>query len=173
MMRLNLVSPPLPHSNRQPQRLEALVQGPARCIDHCRIFECRFGLRENAREPLWLRCQEILDQPRPLLDIAGLAGKGEVAHPVRPASCFTQEMLDFQGNIRCITVGTLSLPLFEQVFPYLVAKQRSLLVLDTCYFGVLHLLKIEAHEFLTDGDNRAEADEPPHPCHHVAHPALQ
>lgn len=65
------------------------------------------------------------------------------------------------------------MPLFQEVLADLLADQRSLLVLDTADLWVLHLLHVEAQQFLGQCGNRNHPGYPTNPGHDSFDPVLQ
>src|SRR6266566_1677121 len=158
-----LRAPARSYLNRETERLQAAIQLPPRCVQGGGIFERGLRLSQDTREPLGLIPEEVLNELGALLAIARLAGKRQVGHSVRAAPLAAEDMLYFQRHIRCIAVGTLVSPLFQQVFAGFVAGQLPLLVLDALNFGVLHELRVELDKFLAHGGDRTISQQTTRP----------
>jgi hypothetical protein len=61
-------------------------------------------------------------------------------------------------------IGALSSPFLQKVFSNLVSKKFTLLVFDSRYLGVLHLLRIKTNSFDRAKRNRGESLNPFCPC---------
>lgn len=92
-----------------------------------------------------------------LLQIAGFAGQRQIGNPVGAPFRPREHVLHLQRDPLHTTIGTDTPPLLEQVLTHFKAQERSLLVLQASDLRVLHLLDIEAHEFLGKRADSAES----------------
>src|SRR5262249_38631596 len=92
----------------EPLSHESLEERPARRIHRRCVAQWLFGLR------LDLRMTKLLRGPRALCVVTGLAGDGEVAHPIGAVATLGDDMLDLQGDVRRVAVGAFSPPLLQQ-----------------------------------------------------------
>src|SRR5579884_870555 len=155
-----------------PEGFEPLVERPTRRIDRCRIFERGFHLCQDTGQACGIVMQKLADLLLALALIARRAGRHQIAHAIGAVSGSRLHVIQFEWDIATVIVGTLMVPLAEDIFAYLVASQRALLVLHALDLGVVQGLCVEADEFLADRPHRAEREQTPHPGHHVADPAL-
>jgi hypothetical protein len=82
-------------------------------------------------------------------------------------------VLHLQGNVSGSTIRTRSLPFFEQIFPELVARERSLLIVSSAELGLLHQLGVEADQFLTDSSYWHKSPQASNPGKDIADAAFQ
>src|SRR6516162_1101590 len=99
---------------------------------------------------------ELLRGPRALGVMTRLAGDGQIRDAIGAVAHRGDDVLDLQRDTGGVAGGALPANLFEQICSYLVARQRSLLVLDARDLGVLHELGIALHQF-----QRERADPTP------------
>ena len=100
---------------RQACELEPFKQSPACCIDRCGVLEGLLGLRLDVGMP------KLSSSLCTFLLIAGVAGHCQIAHTIRPAACFRNDVLNLKGKVFRTTVGTLRPPLLQQIFAHLIA----------------------------------------------------
>jgi hypothetical protein len=164
---------PTPRLQRQPRGLQALKETPPGGIDRRRVCERRLGLGEHASQHIWSAGEEVPDVLRPFGEVAWLASQTQVAEPVGAPSGTGLDVLHLQGNVCGSAIRTRSLPFFEQIFPDLVARQCSLLVLASADLRLLHQLGVEADQFLTDGSYWRESPHSGNPGEDRADAAFQ
>src|SRR5579859_3227861 len=127
----------------QPQCFQPTPERPSCCIDGCGILERGFGGALDLFQEIRLFCQEHGYILSAFLLVARFTGQREIADAIRSPFSARDNMLNLKRGLLLPTIRTLSLPLFEQVFTQLVACQGALLVLQTRYFRVLHLLQVK------------------------------
>jgi hypothetical protein len=114
--------------NRQPNRLETVIECPPRGIDCRRIFEWRIGLSEKLLQEVWFLFQEVFDVPATLGNVTLLTGKTEIGNSVCPSLGSWIDMFYLQRPILFLTVRTMAFPLLQQIFFDFIACERSLLI---------------------------------------------
>jgi hypothetical protein len=99
----------------------------------------------NAGEDILATGEEYLDRRCALLLVAGDARRHEIARPVRTAARPGDDVVEVKRGVDNAAIGAaVSAPL-QNVFPSLVAGERSPLVLDAGYLRVFEQLHVEAH----------------------------
>jgi hypothetical protein len=164
---------PTPRLQRHPRGFEALKETPPGGIDRRRVCKRRLGLDEHTSQHIWPVGEEVPDVLRPFGEVAWLASKTQVADPVGTASGTRMDVLHLQGNVSGSTIRTRSLPFFEQIFPELVARERSLLISSSADLRLLHQLGVEADQFLADGSYWHESPQASNPGEDIADAAFQ
>ena len=81
-------------------------------------------------------------------------------------------MLHLQRHLPFAAVGTLSLPLLQQIVAQFIAHQAALLIGDSLDLWLLHRLCIELDQFQADRAYGAELYQPRDPGEDVEDPAL-
>src|SRR5205809_884288 len=92
--------------------------------------------------------------------------------PPLPHSTGTPNAVSRSYNAHRVAVGTLSLPLLQEILADLIAGQGTLLVVNASHIRVLHKLRVELHLFHTQVCNRTHAHEPSGPRQHVGKATL-
>jgi hypothetical protein len=85
-----------------------------------------------------------------LFAIARLTSQRKVTDTIRSTFSAWYDVFHLQGDILSATVGTLPVPLLQEILPYLVPIERPLLVLYSLDFRVLHGLSIKLDKLLTE-----------------------
>src|SRR5260370_27458137 len=70
-------------------------------------------------------------------------------------------------------VGPPASPFLEEVLADLISCQIALLILNACYFGMVHELRIELDQLHADLCDRAQTHQPPCPGKRIGHSALK
>ena len=159
--------------DRQSERLEPLVEHPARGVHGGSVPKWGFRLGENAGKTDGVALEEHADILHPLFPVARLTGETYVADAICAAPGTTHKVFDLQGHVFGIAVSTPAPPLFQEVLAYLISCQFALLILDACYLGMVHELRIELDQLHADLGDRAHAHQPPCPGERRGHPALK
>ena len=152
----------------QPERMQAVIERPARTVYRRRIPQGRLGLR------LHLGMAELRGGLVPLLLVAGMAGRRQIRHPIGATTGPRQQDVPALGawwscgnrHTRCpnlrSTYSQISMPARSPRWystpgsrGSAAAGYRSAPVPDLC------------------ATNRSTAAAAAHPAHHVGHPALQ
>jgi len=120
-----LRAPARAYFNGKPKRLQATVQFPPCRVHSGGVLERGLCLGQDTFQAFGLVRKKVLDKLRPLPVIARLAGDGEVAHSVRPASLTAEDVLDFQWHVGRIAIGAPPSPLLQEVLPHLVPCQSG------------------------------------------------
>src|SRR5258707_7121430 len=157
----------------QAQRLQSLKQGPSCCVDGGGILQRFLRLIENLLEQLRLFNEKHSDIQRPFRQIAGFTGQTQVAETIATLFGSGPDVCDLQRHVGLLAIATVPPPLFQQVFPDLVALEDTLLVFQIADFRVFQSLQIEAYKLLAESDDWRETAQTLNPGHNVADSALQ
>src|SRR6266498_2123442 len=144
------------HFYRDSQLLQTSEEFPTRHVDGCYVFERGFRLSLKTFERLGLVLEKHGNILRAFLAITGFTGQAQITDTIGPAFATSNHMFYLKRDIAFAAITTLTPPLFQQVLSDFVAQQFPLLVGDAASLRVLHGLRIEAHQFLTDRSYRTE-----------------
>src|SRR5262249_5991492 len=117
--------------------------------------------------------QKLIEVLIPFALITGSAGQYEVTDTIRAVAATGMRMIQLQRHLPRSAIGALMVPLQQHIFTHFIAFEGSLLILDAFDSRIRHRLRVEAHEFLTDGCDWAQPHEPTHPCDDIVCSTLQ
>jgi hypothetical protein len=130
-------------------------------------------LSQNASEQIRLSSQKHPNILRPFGLIAGVAGQTEVADSICSSVGLGLDMLNLKRDPLASAVATGSFPLFQQIVPDFIPKERALLILQAAHLWMVHLLQIELDQFQAKSAYGTNSPQSLHPGEHVGHSAFQ
>ena len=136
--------------NRQARRPQGFEKRPPGGVDRRGIAERRLQLLSNTCQKLGLALEKLLNRLGSLLLVAFDAGDRQIGKTVGTASCLRNDVLHVERHAALSAVDALAVELLQEKFLELVARKLTMLVLDAGDVRVLHQLRVELHEFLSN-----------------------
>ena len=126
-------------------------------VDRRGVAERRLQLLSNTCQKLGLTLEKLLNRLGSLLLVAFDAGDRQIGKTVGTASCLRNDVLHVERHAALCTVDAPASELLQEVLLEFVAGKFALLIFDAGDLRVLHPLRVELHEFLS---NPAHGREP-------------
>jgi hypothetical protein len=105
--------------------------------------------------------------------VTGVTTERQIAHAMTAATTCGKNMIQLEGNLFALAIGTTMLPFGQEIFPDLHAEKGSALIGNPVDFWILQGLRIKANQFLTELPKRTPALKSLDPGHHLKHTTEQ